>query len=162
MLLFDEIILFIHLFAATLFVGGSFFMQLVLVPASRRAQSDRLVSSRIIFAAARRFGVLTNAALIVLVLTAMYNATWYLPGLEVFSGSLRADLLLIKSSLTLILIVMVYIHGAYFGRRMAQYLNSGNTFELERIRRIGGYISLINLALMGAILLVATLMQLTP
>jgi len=81
-LLLDAVILFIYLFAATLFVGGSFFMWLVLVPASKRIASDELERSKITAAAARRFGVLTNVALVVLVVTGIYNATWYLPGLK--------------------------------------------------------------------------------
>jgi|ECHnycMinimDraft_1075156.scaffolds.fasta_scaffold00471_1 hypothetical protein len=45
---------------------------------------------------------------------------------------------------------------------MVRFMREGNAAGLERVRRIGKYISLMNLALMAAILLVAALMQIPP
>ena len=87
----NVIVLWVHLFSAVLFVGGSFFMWLVIVPASHLITSDESERTRIVGKIARSFGNLTNPLIVVLVVTGLYNATWYLPsanGLLEYPGTL--------------------------------------------------------------------------
>jgi uncharacterized membrane protein len=62
--------------------GGSFFTWLVIVPASRLITRDESERIRIVGKIAKRFGNLANPTPIVLILTGLYNATWYLQSVE--------------------------------------------------------------------------------
>lgn len=75
----DSVILWIHLFSAVLFVGGSFFMWLAVMPASHLITEDESERTQIVGKIAKQFRRVTNATLVVLVLTGVYNASWYLP-----------------------------------------------------------------------------------
>ena len=50
-----------------------------ILPASHLIASDESERTRIVGKIARSFGNLTNPIIVVLVITGLYNATWYLP-----------------------------------------------------------------------------------
>lgn len=76
--LLDVLVLWIHLFSAVLFVGGSFFMWLVTVPASHLITDDEAERTRIVGKIARAFGNTTMPVLVVLCLRASTTllGTW--------------------------------------------------------------------------------------
>ncbi|SRR5579885_1207270 len=153
------IILWIHLFSAIIFIGGSYFMWLVLVPESYKVSKEEGERTRMLGVFARRFALITNVTLILLILTGLYNATWYLGSIDLLTKSFRGFLLLIKASLTLLLIILVYINGVYFGRKITKLASQRRFDDLKRIRKISKTISLVNLALMLMITVVASMMQ---
>ena len=73
--LLDAVVLWIHLLSAVLFVGGSLFIWLVVLPASKLIAEDESERMQIIEKIARRFGRITNITLVVLVLSGVYNAS---------------------------------------------------------------------------------------
>lgn len=154
----EAIILWLHLMAAIVFVGGSFFMWLVIVPVSHQIAEDEAERTKIVSRIAKRFGLVASISLIILVVTGIYNATWYLPSLSSISGKGGA-ILLIKVVLVAIMIVFIYIHNVYFGRRITRLANEGKVEELWRTRRKSRVISAINLLLMTAILLLSVFLQ---
>jgi len=161
LLLLDVLVLWVHLFAAVLFVGGSFFMWLVIVPASRLITKDESERTRIVGKMARSFGNLTNPTLAVLILTGLYNATWYLQsatGLSEYPGTI----LLAKIILVAILLILIYVHNVYFGKRIMHLAEEGRLDELRRLRRRSRVVSAANLSLMAAILLMAVMLQMPP
>ena len=161
LLLLDVLVLWVHLFAAVLFVGGSFFMWLVIVPASRLITKDESERTRIVGKMARSFGNLTNPTLAVLILTGLYNATWYLQsatGLFEYPGTI----LLAKIILVAILLILIYVHNVYFGKRIMHLAEEGRLDELRRLRRRSRVVSAANLSLMAAILLMAVMLQMPP
>lgn len=92
----DTVILWVHLFSAVVFVGGSFFMWLVVIPASHLITKEESERTRIVGRMAKQFGKLTNPTLVVLVLSGVYNASWYLPSLSAFLDTYAGNLLLTK------------------------------------------------------------------
>jgi len=159
--LFDALILWIHLFSAVLFVGGSFFMWLVIVPASRLITPDESERTRIVGKIARSFGNLTIPTLAVLVLTGLYNATWYLQsvtGLFGYPGSI----LLVKIILVALLLVLIHVHNVHFGKRIVRLAEEKKFEELKALRRRSRLVSTTNLVLMLIILFLAVLLQLPP
>ena len=160
-MLFDALILWIHLFSAVLFVGGSFFMWLVIVPASRLITPDESERTRIVGKIARSFGNLTIPTLAVLVLTGLYNATWYLQsvtGLFGYPGSI----LLVKIILVALLLVLIHVHNVHFGKRIVRLAEEKKFEELKALRRRSRLVSTTNLVLMLIILFLAVLMQMPP
>jgi uncharacterized membrane protein len=161
LLLFDVLLLWIHLFSAVLFVGGSFFMWLVIVPASRLITHDESERTRIVGNIARKFGKLTNPTLVVLILTGLYNAMWYLQsvrGLFDYPGTI----LLGKIILVAILLLLIYVHNVYFGKRIVQLAEERKLDELKTLRRKSRFVSAANLTLMIIILLLAVMLQMPP
>ena len=160
--LLDATILWIHLFSAVLFVGGSFFMWLVVMPASHLITNDESERTQIVGKIAKGFGRITNPILIILVLTGIYNASWYLPSMNALFTTIGGELLLTKIILVGILLILIYTHNVYFGRRIVRFAREKKLDELKAIRRKSRIVSFTNLALMIAILVLATLLQMPP
>ena len=153
-----------HLFSAVLFVGGSFFMWLVVMPATHLFAKDESERTQIIGKIAREFGRITTPILVVLILTGIYNASWYLPSftsLFSFEGY-GATILFVKVILVVILIALVYLHGAYYGRKISKLARERDVKGLEAVRRDCRIVSFANLALMIAILILAVMLQVPP
>jgi putative copper resistance protein D len=158
MQLIDVVMLWVHLFSATFFVGGSFFFWLVIIPVSHLLTSDESERTQIIGKIAKRFGQTIHLTLAVLILTGLFNASWYMSSV----GSLLSypgTIFLTKIVLVMVLIVLIYVHNVYFGRRITSAAKDRNIVELRRIRRTSRLISAANLFLMAVILFLAVLMQ---
>ena len=157
----NAIVLWIHLFAATFFVGGSFFFWIVVIPASRLITTDESERTQLIGKMAKAFGKIVNPTLGIIVLTGIYNASWYLASwqdLFIYPGTI----FLTKIILVIVLLIFIYVHNLYFGKRIITYARERNLEALKRIRRISRKISAANLILMLTILLLAVLMQMPP
>ncbi len=159
MLLIQVAMLWVHLFSAVLFVGGSFFMWMVVMPASHLITQDESERTRIVGKIAKVFGKIAIATLVILVLTGIYNATWYLSSSSDLFNTSGGMILLTKSVLVVVLIVLIFLHNVYFGRRIVQLARERRIDELKILRRRSRLVSFTNLALMIVILVLAVLMQ---
>ena len=160
----DTIILWVHLFSAVIFVGGSFFIWFVVVPASHRIAKDESERTQIVAKIAKDFAKITNPTLIILVLTGIYNISWYLPSYQdLFSFRTYGDVVLFtKAVLVVILVILIYVHGVYYGRKISRLALAKDTEGLRAVRRVSRLISYTNLGLMIAILILATMLQSPP
>jgi len=84
---------------------------------------------------ARRFGAVTNVTLVVLVLTGIYNASWYLPSWGRSSTLARGKLVLVKAVLVVALVLLVYLHASHFGRKIVGLARRASS---RSSRRSGG------------------------
>lgn len=159
--IFDAVVLWVHLFSAVLFVGGSFAMWMVVVPASHMLTEDESERTKIVGTMARRFARIVNPALLVLLVTGAYNVTWYLPSMGALFTSYAGHLLLAKLSAVVALLVLLYISNVHFGRRITRLAREGRLEELKALRRTSRLVSFANLGLMVLILLLVALMQAT-
>jgi copper resistance protein D len=159
MLLFQAAVLWVHLFSAVLFVGGSFFMWMVVVPASHLITQDESERTQIVGKIAKAFGKIAIATLVILVLTGIYNATWYLSSFSDLFNTSGGMILLTKSVLVVVLIVLIFLSNVYFGRRVVQLAREKRIDELKVLRRRSRLVSFTNLGLMIVILVLAVLMQ---
>jgi len=99
--------------------------------------------------------------LIVIVVTGIYNASWYLASMQdllVYPGTV----LLTKIILVIILLILIYVHNIYYGKRITAAAKERNVEELKRIRKTSRKISAANLILMAVIFFLAVLMQMPP
>ena len=156
--LIEVFMLWLHLFSATFFVGGSFFFWLVIIPVSHLLTSDESERTQIIGKTAKRFGKTIHLTLAILILTGLFNASWYVSSTRSLL-SYPGTIFLTKIVLVIVLIVLIYVHNVYFGRKITRAVKDRNIVELRRIRRKSRLISAANLFLMAVILLLAVLMQ---
>ncbi len=160
--LLDAAVLYTHLVAAVLFVGGSFFIWFVVDPVSYQLTSDESSRTALVGRVARQFGRWVNVLLLVLVLTGLFNAWVYLASPGTGWGSAAADVLLVKIGVVGLLIALIYLHGAYYGPRIVRLAREGKLDQLRALRRRSRVISYVNLALMLAVLFLAVLLQTPP
>ena len=153
------IVLGVHLFAAVLFVGGSFFMWLVVDPASYDVTRDESARTALVGRMARRFGSWSTGLLLLLIVTGLYNASWYLGSTSDLLTTIGGQLLLAKVVTVAILVALVYAHGLYFGRRIMRLAREGRMDELRLVRRVSRKVSYINLGLMLVVLALAVALQ---
>lgn len=159
MLLLDAIILFIHIFFAVIFVGGSFFMWLVVWPASYEITREEKERTRIVGRIAKRFALFTHISIGVLIITGIYNATWYLGTPSALFATLGGRILLTKIIVVGVDIMIIYTNNFYHGRKIMRLSREGKLEEVRRIRSVAHLFSFISLALLILIVALATMLQ---
>lgn len=159
MLLVDAIILFIHIFFAILFVGGSFFIWLVVWPTSYELTEDEKERTRIVGRIAKRFALFTHISVIVLIITGIYNATWYLGTFSALFNTAGGHLLLAKIIIVGIDLIIIYSNNLYHGKKIMRLAREGKFEEVARIRKTTHLFSFISLALLLVIVLLASALQ---
>jgi uncharacterized membrane protein len=151
------LVLWIHIIAATIFVGPQVFLFAAAVPAMRtiddvaaRARATRVVTMR--------FGFIATGALLVLIATGIGN---YISAND--RGLLDLDryffVLQIKLTLVAIVLLLTLAHGAILGRRLLRLTESGaSEAEIAAARRWSLAASVAIFLLSVAILLCAALL----
>jgi putative copper resistance protein D len=158
----NVIMLFVHLISAVIFVGGSFFMWMVVVPSSRLITSDESERTQMVGKMARRFGMISRGVLVILVLSGIYNAAWYLPTPGALFSTYAGNILLVKVVLVGMLLLLIFVHNVYFGRKIIQLAGEKKIDELKALRTRSRVVSMANMVLMVAILLLAAMLQVPP
>ena len=156
---FDAAVLWIHLFSAIIFIGGSFFIWLVLWPASFDFNMDEKERTKVIGKVAKRFAWFTHITLAVLIITGLYNVTWYLPNLSDLFTTPPGELLFIKSVTVLAMVVIMYGNNIYHGKKIVRLASEGKLDEVKKVRKITHKISALTLALMILITIEAVGLQ---
>ncbi len=157
----DAIVIFLHVFAAAIFIGPQVFMVAVAMPALRslgdtdaRQQASRAIT--------RGFGMLAGVALVVLLATGIWN---YYDAKD--AGLIEQDdfpryytTLMVKLTLVTIVIVLTALHGAVFGPRLQRLQARGaGDAEIARARTFSMVASIATLAVSIGILVCAALMD---
>lgn len=158
MVLLDIIVLWIHIFAAIIFIGGSFFMWLVVWPASYDVTDDERLRTKIVGKIAKRFAYFTHGSLLILILTGLYNMSWYLPSPFDFS-TIGGKILLAKIFVVVAMIVIMYSNNVYHGKKIMRLSSEGKLDQVKKIRKITHLISFVTLGLLVVITILATAMQ---
>ncbi len=160
MILIDFIVLWIHIFSAIFFVGGSFFIWLVVVPASFKITDDEKLRTRIVGLIGKQFALFTDITLAILVITGIYNATWYLNyDVSNLFDTNYGQTLLAKIILVGIMIIILYGNNIYHGKRIMQMAREGRFEEMRRLRKWSHFFSYITLALLMIITILAVALQ---
>ena len=157
----DAIVIFLHVLAATIFIGPQVFLVAVAMPALRslgdveaRQQASRALT--------RGFGALAGVALVVLLATGIWN---YYDAKD--AGLIEQDdfpryytVLMVKLTLVTLVIVLTALHGAVFGRRLQRLQAEGAAeAEIAEARRDSMFASIATLAVSIAILVCAALLD---
>jgi len=157
----DLIILWIHIFTAIFFIGGSFFIWLVVYPESFKITDDEKLRTRIVGRIGKRFAVFTNASIIILILTGLYNATWYLGPdfIHALLYTAGGQILFVKGIVVVAMVLLMYSNNMYHGKRIMKMAQEGNMEGLKRLRKTSHLLSYITLLLMVVITILAVALQ---
>lgn len=141
------IILWMHLFAAIIFIGGSFFIWIVVWPASYDITKDESERTRIVGKIAKRFAYFTHVSLLVLVLSGVYLA-YYISSPSVLFSTFIGNLLLAKIIVVVVMITTVYVNNLYHGKKIMRLAAQHKLEEVERVRKLTHAASFFTLGLM--------------
>lgn len=154
------VLLWIHIFFAIIFIGGSYFMWLVLWPASFKVSDDEKQRTRFVGVVAKRFAYFSHTSILILVVTGLILAFgWYLPQPSDLITTLPGHILLSKMIVVAAMIGIVYGNNLYHGKRIMRLSREGKKEELQKLRRKSHILSFISLGLMALIVVLAVALQ---
>jgi putative copper resistance protein D len=148
MILLDVFVLWIHLLASIIFVGGSYFIWLVVWPASYDLAKSEAERTVIVGRIAKRFAYFTHGSLAVLVLSGLYLAAPYLHSPLLLSATAAGEILSIKVAVVVVMILLMYANNIYHGRKIMRLSAEGKLDEVKRVRRTTHFASFVTLGLM--------------
>jgi len=152
-------VLFVHIFSAIFFIGGSFFIWFIVWPVSYKLTEDETYRTRIVGLIGRLFGYYTNALVIVLVGTGLFLGYEYLPNLSDLETTTGGQILLAKSIVVAIMLILMYANNIYHGKKIMRLSEEKKYDEMERIRRITHIASFVTMGLMIVITILAVSLQ---
>ncbi|MGC8516153.1 MAG: CopD family protein [Thermoplasmata archaeon] len=153
-------LLWIHIFFAIIFIGGSYFMWLVLWPASFKVSDDEKQRTRFVGVVAKRFAYFSHASLLILIVTGLILAFgWYLPQPSDLTTTFPGKILLSKIIVVAAMIAIVYGNNMYHGKRIMRLSREGKKEELQKLRRMSHILSFISLGLMAVIVVLAVALE---
>ncbi len=106
-------------------------MWFVVVPASRLMTQDESERTQIVGKIAKEFGRIVNPTLVILILTGIYNATWYVPSVSSLV-SYPGTILLTKMILVAVLIIPSLLEQCLFRE------TNSSTWKRKKVRRAEG------------------------
>ncbi len=142
------VVLWIHLFFAIVFIGGSFFIWFALWPASFEMTSDEKQRTRIVGLASKRFARITNISVGILIITGLllaYGISADTPG---FYSSGAGIVLLVKSLLVAAAIGIMYYNNLSHPKKIVRLLAEGKTQEVAKVRKMAHLLSYLTLLLL--------------
>ena len=157
----QAILTWIHLVAASIWVGGSIFLGVVLSPVLRQTVSSVQERLRLMVLVGRRFNMIAVPSLAILIVTGIYNSHALLANPHLLLASSYGTYLVTKIVLVVALIVVYVIHVRLIRGSVEEAIMSGNMgkAELQRLRRAIIILGEITVILSVAILLFAALMD---
>jgi uncharacterized membrane protein len=158
--MYYAIVLWLHILAATLFIGPQVFLAVAGVPAARTIE-DAGQRGRVTRVMTARFGWLGGGSLAILLITGIIN---YFHARDL--GYIDNDLfpryfiaLQIKLTLVAIVVILTLLHGAFLGRKLQQLQEANaSDAEIAQARRLSMLSSMATIAVSIAILFCAAIL----
>jgi len=157
----QAIIIWIHLISASVWVGGSIFIGIVLAPLLKTMSDSLEGRLRIMFRVGRRFNKIAIPSLIILIITGIYNSQSILSKPEFLLDSNYGIVLVIKIILVIALIVTFVAHVKTISKEKENKIMSNrmSNVEIQKIRKRVIILGQITIALSVAILFMAALLN---
>jgi uncharacterized membrane protein len=151
----------LHILAATIWVGPQFFLFLAAVPAVRTIEDAR-ERAKVMRVMTTRFGYLAWGALAVLVLTGIGNLYEEDLDVDVLFDRNFGVIFQVKMTLLIITVVLTALHSFVIGPRMSALQESvTDESQLASMRRLSMIVSGVNLLVAVAIIFCGALLAST-
>ncbi len=161
MLLVDALIMWAHLVAASIWVGGSIFIGIVLAPLLKTISDSVEGRLSIMIRVGRKFNKIGVPSLIVLIASGIYNSTGILVKPENIFSTNYGITLVIKIILVIILIITFAIHVRLIRKEIETKIES-KQMSVELVQKVRSKIIMlgrITVIVSVAILLMAALLH---
>ena len=133
----QAILVWIHLIAASIWVGGSLFLGVVLAPLLKTMYASAEERIRVMIVVGRRFNKIAIPALLILIGTGLYKAYPVLKNTDLIYNSNYGNILLIKIIVVIILLIIYGIHVRIIRKKVEDDIMSGNMSkpQLQKLRK---------------------------
>jgi len=168
MITFNKFIVLVHVISAMVWLGGMFFLSLVLFPALKKFEPGEK-RTRVISLTANRFRKVSWIAIFILLVTGIFNVlNLGITTETIFSGGFLSSqlgkILSIKVSLVLVMIILSASHDFILGPRYSGLVSSQKPdihtlSEIEKRRKITSWLARLNIII--AVLVVACAVMLS-
>jgi len=151
----------VHLVSASIWVGGSVFIGVVLAPLLRTMNDSVEGRMKTMIIVGRRFNLIAVPALVVLVATGLYNSHALLVRPEILLGTSYGTFLAIKVTLVIILIAVYITHVVVISKRVEDKIMAGlfSAQEIQRLRKKTIILGEVTVVISIAILFFAALLD---
>jgi len=131
------IISWIHLISASIWVGGSIFIGIVLVPVLKTMTTSMEERLQIMIKVGRRFNKIAVPSLIILIITGVYTSHQLLSKPELLLSSSYGNFLIIKIILVIALIIVFTVHVRIIRKNVEQkiLLKEMSENQIQKLRK---------------------------
>ena len=157
----QAIITWIHLISASIWVGGSIFLGVVLAPLLKKMSLSIEERLELMIKVGRRFNKIALPSLIILIGTGIYNSHLVLQSPEILFSSSYGAFLITKIVLVIALIVTFAVHIRLFSKDIEQKISARQIAdtELKKLNKKGMILGETTVVISVAILFFAALMD---
>jgi len=151
----------IHLISASIWVGGSIFLGVVLAPLLKKMSLSIEERLELMIKVGRRFNKIALPSLVILIGTGIYNSHLVLQSTEILFSSSYGAFLITKIVLVIALIVTFAVHIRLFSKDIEQKINARQIAdtELKKLNKKGMILGETTVVISVAILFFAALMD---
>ena len=157
----QAIVTWIHLISASIWVGGSIFLGVVLAPLLKKMSLSIEERLELMIKVGRRFNKIALPSLVILIGTGIYNSHLVLQSPEILFSSNYGAFLITKIVLVIALIVTFAVHIRLFSKDIEQKISARQIadMELKKLNRKGMILGETTVVISVAILFFAALMD---
>ena len=157
----QAIVTWIHLISASIWVGGSIFLGVVLAPLLKKMSLSIEERLELMIKVGRRFNKIALPSLIILIGTGIYNSHLVLQSPEILFSSSYGAFLITKIVLVIALIVTFAVHIRLFSKDIEQKISARQIadMELKKLNKKGMILGETTVVISVAILFFAALMD---
>ncbi|MHB8601349.1 MAG: CopD family protein [Nitrosotalea sp.] len=161
MSLVDALIMWAHLVAASIWVGGSIFIGIVLAPLLKTISDSVEGRLSIMIRVGRKFNTIGVPSLIILIITGIYNSVGVIVKPSLILSTNYGIILLVKVILVIMLIIIFAIHVRLIRSEVEKKIESKNLSgdHLQKLRSKIIMLGRLTVILSLAILLMAALLR---
>ena len=161
MVMEQAIITWIHLISASIWVGGSIFLGVVLAPLLKKMSLSIEERLELMIKVGRRFNKIALPSLVILIGTGIYNSHLVLQSTEILFTSSYGAFLITKIVLVIALIITFAIHIRLFSKDIEQKISARQIAdtELKKLNKKGMILGETTVVISVAILFFAALMD---
>lgn len=159
--LIDVFIIWVHLICASIWVGGSIFLGLILAPMLGSITSSMEERLSVMIRVGRRFNMVALPSLLVLVLTGLYNSRAYLTEPSMLVRTDYGIILLIKIVVVMGVLITYFIHIRLLSNDVEKKIKTENVYSMyvQSIRSKIIVLGRITVIMSVVVLLLAAILQ---
>ena len=157
----QAIVTWIHLISASIWVGGSIFLGVVLAPLLKKMSLSIEERLELMIKVGRRFNKIALPSLVILIGTGIYNSHLVLQSTEILFTSSYGAFLITKIVIVIALIVTFAVHIRLFSKDIEQKISARQIAdtELKKLNKKGMILGETTVVISVAILFFAALMD---
>lgn len=157
----DALIMWAHLIAASIWVGGSIFIGIVLAPLLKTFSDSVEGRLSIMIRVGRRFNKIGFPSLLILIATGIYNSYGFIYKPSMLLSSTYGEVLVVKIILVVILLVTFAIHVRLISTEVEGKIKLGDLADdrLQKLRSKIIFLGRLTVILSVLILLMAALLH---